>query len=151
MLISDVMMFMWCHCFNSLGPSDAIWRQRSGSTLAQVMACCLKALSHYINQCWLIISKVSDIRLRASSQEITEPSITEVIWKIKYRYLKFHSNFPGANEQQTRWFKIPYSSIMLCFSGLGFFQSIVSQIKLVFKSMPNEVFAINLVCLLLSS
>ena len=44
--------------FNSLGPSDAIWRQRSGSTLARVMACCLTAPRHYLNQCWLIISKV---------------------------------------------------------------------------------------------
>ena len=43
---------------NSLMPSDAIWRQRTGSTLAQVMACCLTAPSHYLNQCWLIISKV---------------------------------------------------------------------------------------------
>ena len=43
---------------NSLWPSDAIWRQRSGSTLAQVMACCLTAPSHYLNQCWLIISEV---------------------------------------------------------------------------------------------
>ena len=43
---------------NSLWPSDTIWRQRSGSTLAQVMACCLTAPSHYLNQCWLIISKV---------------------------------------------------------------------------------------------
>ena len=43
---------------NSLWPSDAIWRQWSGSTLAQVMACCLKASSHYLNQCWLIISRV---------------------------------------------------------------------------------------------
>ena len=46
------------HCVNSLGPSDAIWLQRSGSTLAQVMACCLTAPSHYLNQCWLIISEV---------------------------------------------------------------------------------------------
>ena len=44
--------------FNSLWPSDAIWRQRSGSTFAQVMACCLTAPSHYLNQCWLIVSKV---------------------------------------------------------------------------------------------
>ena len=43
---------------NSLGPSDTIWRQRSGSTLAKVMAWCLMAPSHYLNQCWLIISKV---------------------------------------------------------------------------------------------
>ena len=43
---------------NSLWPSDAIWQQRSGSTLAQVKACCLTAPSHYLNQCWLIISEV---------------------------------------------------------------------------------------------
>ena len=42
----------------SLWPSDAIRWQRSGSTLAQVMACCLMAPSHYLNQCWLIISEV---------------------------------------------------------------------------------------------
>ena len=35
--------------FNSLRPSNAIWRHRSGSTLAQVMACCLTAPSHYLN------------------------------------------------------------------------------------------------------
>ena len=39
---------------NSLRPSDTIWRHRSGSTLSQVMACCLTAPSHYLNQCWLI-------------------------------------------------------------------------------------------------
>ena len=43
---------------HSLWPSDAIWRYRSESTVAQVMACCLTAPSHYLNQCWLIISKV---------------------------------------------------------------------------------------------
>ena len=35
---------------NSLWPCDAIWWQRSGSTLT--------APSHYLNQCWLIVSKV---------------------------------------------------------------------------------------------
>ena len=43
---------------NSLRPSDAIRGQRSGSTLAKVMACCLTAPSHYLTQCWLIIRKV---------------------------------------------------------------------------------------------
>ena len=33
-------------------------RRRSGSPLAQVLACCLTAPSHFMNQCWLIISKV---------------------------------------------------------------------------------------------
>ena len=43
---------------NSLWPSDAIWQHRSGSTLDQVMACCLTAPSHYLAQCWLIINEV---------------------------------------------------------------------------------------------
>ena len=43
---------------NSLWPSDTIWRHKSGSTLAQVMACCLMAPSHYLNLCWLITSRV---------------------------------------------------------------------------------------------
>ena len=43
---------------NSLGPSSAIWRQRCGWTLVQVMACCLTAPSHYLIHFWLIISKV---------------------------------------------------------------------------------------------
>ena len=42
-------------CFNSLWPSDTIWRYTSGSTLARVMAWCLVASSHYLNQCWLFI------------------------------------------------------------------------------------------------
>ena len=55
----DIMCSDWWYtAINSLRPSDAIWRHRSGSTLAQVMACCLMAPSHYPNQCWLIISKV---------------------------------------------------------------------------------------------
>ena len=33
---------------NALWPSDAIWQHRSESTLAQVMACCLTAPSHYL-------------------------------------------------------------------------------------------------------
>ena len=43
---------------NSLWSSDAICWHLSRSTMAQVMACCLTAPSHYLNQCWLIISKV---------------------------------------------------------------------------------------------
>ena len=41
---------------NSLWPSDAIWWHRSGSTLVQEMAWCLTAPSHFLNQCWLLIS-----------------------------------------------------------------------------------------------
>ena len=43
---------------NSLWPGDAIWWHRSGSTLAQVMACCLISPSYYLNKCWLIVNGV---------------------------------------------------------------------------------------------
>ena len=52
----------WNICFlarsplcNSLWPIDAIWWHICGSALPQVMACCLMATSHYLNQCWLNI------------------------------------------------------------------------------------------------
>ena len=44
--------------FNPLWPNDVIWHHRIWSTLFQIMACCLMAPSHYLNQCWLIISDV---------------------------------------------------------------------------------------------
>ena len=43
---------------NSLWPSDTIWRNITGSTLAQVMACCLTPPSHYINHLWTTINEV---------------------------------------------------------------------------------------------
>ena len=75
---------------NSLWPSDAIWWQRSGSTLVQVMACCLTAPSHYLNQCWLIISKVlwhssEDIIIRRFEGTNQYSKIEDYIFKITLR------------------------------------------------------------------
>ena len=44
--------------------------------------------------------KSTDIHIRAISQEMPQLSISKIPWKITY--LKFHSNFPGANEL-THW------------------------------------------------
>ena len=48
----------WDNLINSLRTNDTIWWQGSSSALVQAMACCLTAPSHYLNQCWLIISEV---------------------------------------------------------------------------------------------
>ena len=77
-------------CINLLWPSDAMWWHRTGSTLARVMACCLVAPSHYLNQCWLTISKVpchssEGIIIRRSEDTITAFSwkqITEFLFKV---------------------------------------------------------------------
>ena len=81
---------------NSFWPGNAIWRQWSGSTLAQVMACCLTAPIHYLNHGDWSSVKSSGISIRAISLEMPQPSITKICLKITY--LKFHSNFPMANE-----------------------------------------------------
>ena len=75
--------------FKPLGPSDAIWRQRSGSTLTQVMACCLTAPNHYLNQCWLI---ASEIQLHSSDGNFTRDTHQSSVTKIdmKITHLKCH-------------------------------------------------------------
>ena len=47
--INSLFMLLLSHA------AHAIWWHRSRSTLAQVMACCLAAPSHYLIQCWLKI------------------------------------------------------------------------------------------------
>ena len=91
--------------FNSLWPSDAIWRRRSGSTLAQVMACCLTAPIHYLNLCWLIICEVQWHSYQGSS---TRDALTITKIGLKIICLKFYSNFPGANELSS---DIPHSPV----------------------------------------
>ena len=71
---------------NSLWPNDAIWQQRSGSKLAQVMACCLTAPSHYLNQCGLPSVRSIGIYLSTILQEILQLSITKISWKITFLF-----------------------------------------------------------------
>ena len=80
-------------------PNDAIWQHRSGSTLAQVMVCCLTAPSHYFNQCWLIISK---IQLHSSDGNFTrDTSVMNDYYLGNLSYSKlcnsFHLSPPGQN------------------------------------------------------
>ena len=72
---------------DSLWPGDAIWQHTAGSTLAQVMACCLMAPSHYLNQCWLVITKIQ-------WRQFHKPSITKIGLKMTFMQL----NLPGASE-----------------------------------------------------
>ena len=65
-------------------PSDAIGWQRSGSTLAQVMAFAWRHQAiTWTNVDWSS-AKSSDIHIRAISQEMPQPSITKIHLKITY-------------------------------------------------------------------
>ena len=84
---------------NSFWPSDAIWRHRSGLTLAQVMAWYLMAPSHYMNHCYLITDRFCDIDMRA--QKILLILISMI--SLKIAFLKLLQHLPDASEF-TYWF-----------------------------------------------
>ena len=61
------------------------------------MACCLTAPSHYLNQCWLIITKVQWCLSEGNfAWDITAISVTKI--NLKIIFLRFHWNLPGSNE-----------------------------------------------------
>ena len=70
---------------------------RSGSTLAQVMAWCLMAPSHYLNQCWLLISEVifCSMHLRGIPQVSKLQCCIKIL---KIILLKLMPHIPGVNE-----------------------------------------------------
>ena len=101
MVIKFMTLITQCLLFNWLGPNDAIWQQGSGSTWTQVMACCLTAPSHYLNQCWLIIRKV---QWYSSEDNFTSDISAINHWNKLENYLyKIHWNLPGG-----QWVKAPY-------------------------------------------
>ena len=68
----------------TLWPSDIIWQHWPGSTLAQAMACCLMAPSHYLNQCLLItLYQWGPVTfIWGQFRKIPQPSITKISLKI---------------------------------------------------------------------
>ena len=82
----------WLYSFSDLwyrGYLNVVSGLRSALTLAQVVACFLMAPSHYLNQCWLIISEV----------QWQSPVCNLTIGKIslKFTYQKCNSNLLGDN------------------------------------------------------
>ena len=95
------------HCVNSLFPSE--WN-RSESTLIQVMACCLMAPSHYLNQFWLLTSKVLWHSLRAISPEMLKISILDM--NLKITNLKLQPHLPRVWQHQAdTWLNVDLSSM----------------------------------------
>ena len=90
--------FGFQHTFvnNSLWASDATWRQISGSTLAQVMAWCLTAPSHYLNQCWLIIIKV---KWHSSEPKFTRDTSAINHWNKLDKNDVWNAEIPSAAER----------------------------------------------------
>ena len=84
----------WFLCFDlySLWPKDAIWWHKFGSTLAQVMACCLMAPSQYLTPNVDLSSvKLCGIHLMAIFTGNADRGL-------KITYLKWQPHLPGGNE-----------------------------------------------------
>ena len=71
------------------------------------MACCLMAASHYLNQCWLIISTG---QWHTSEANFIERYPSHKSLKLASKY---HPNLPGANKQPSRVQDDGYIKIML--------------------------------------
>ena len=78
-----------CHIVNSLWPSDAIWHQRSWSTLVQVMAYCLTAPSH--QRSWSTLAQLNQWFVAWQRQAITG---TNVLYhqrcSVEFTWEQFH-------------------------------------------------------------
>ena len=89
----NIMHMLCLHTnFNSLWPSYAIWRHRTGATLVQMMA-----PGHHPNQHWLIISKD---QWKSPGGNFHKKYLNHQSLKmtLKMTNPKFHSTLPGANE-----------------------------------------------------
>ena len=64
---------------------DAVWHHRSSSTLVQVVAWHLMAPSHYLKQCWIIISKA---QWHSSEDNFTKDT------SLRHWSLKFYLQIP---------------------------------------------------------
>ena len=95
---------------NSLWPSDVIRQQGTESTLAQIMACCLTAPSHYLNQCWLMISEV----LWHSPDSIFKENTSDVYcWNEFVVEMRLYSNPPVANELKNNNFADEFLNLLV--------------------------------------
>ena len=83
---------------NSLWPGDVIWWQWSGSTLALVIACCLTAPSHHLNQCWHLICQVL---CHSILQQV--PKLPFSIMTLKIIRLWLLPHLLGVNRHTWQW------------------------------------------------
>ena len=87
---------MWL--INTMCPSDTLWWNITGSTLAQVMDCCLTAPSHYLNQCWLLIGEILWHSPQSNFTANAQATILYTVMSLKFTLLKSLPHLPGSSE-----------------------------------------------------
>ena len=66
-----------CTLLDSLWPSHPTWNHSPGSTLAQVMFCCLTTPSHRLDHCWPII--------KVAPWHTTESNVTRRVYELNLK------------------------------------------------------------------
>ena len=61
----------------------SVWQHRSGSTLAQQMACCLMASSHYLDQYWFEMCSQCNAKT-CSCHDVIMQIVELILWVIRY-------------------------------------------------------------------
>ena len=88
-------------------PSDIMWWHKTVSTLVQVMAWCLMAPSHCLNQCWL---NINDIHLHPPDGNIQwKYSIYYSLKMLKITHLKSLPHLTGTKSHLSHFPHLTYS------------------------------------------
>ena len=96
-------------CGHALMSSPGSW-----STLAQVMACCLMAPSHYLNQCWLVIIKV---QLHSPLGNLTKRYLSHQSLKLACKlFFQYFKKSPRGQWVNSLWelYWLPQILVMPC-------------------------------------
>ena len=85
-MVSTAQVYLFYFVVNALWPSDAIWQHRTESKLVQVMAFCLAAPIHYLNQCLLLINEVlwHSPQTNFTAMKMKKRKIVRVLFCIMY-------------------------------------------------------------------
>ena len=120
---------------------NVIWWYRSGSTLAQVMACCLTAPSHYLNQCWFLMSEVLWHSCEGNFVVNTRSTDKWNEFKKKIVFPELPEHRPGVNEftASEKCYKTHISILMSCFVTTSMMQPLMTMQPFPPQNMQRKV------------
>ena len=116
---------------HSLWPSDAIWRHITGSTLIQVMACCLAASSLYTNQWWIFV--IESLWYTLESNFTASPQNTQCLYTTGKKYgIFFISAIFSFSWDMQVFLYMKYIPSSRCYFGVSFLalnSKIITQVQ----------------------
>ena len=85
---------------NSLWPSDVIWQYISGSTFAQIMACCLTTQSLYLDQSWRLLASIWMQFHRKCLRHYSDIIMSVMVSQITSLAIVYSTVYSGADQRK---------------------------------------------------